>query len=142
MVDFQDWITKQIDDAGITKRELAERAGISASLVYAVTTEGRKASADFCVRVAPVLGIPTLELLRRAGFSTLPPPTLPTPFSPSAGASSPSSPPASGAWWFGCYADSSRASVSGTAAALGQAASIQYRKSYAIGDYRYRCAVG
>ena len=74
MVDFQDWITKQIDAADMTKRELAERAGISASLVYAVTTEGRKVSADFCVRVAPILGIPTLELLRRAGFSTLPPP--------------------------------------------------------------------
>jgi len=79
MVDFQDWITKQIDAAEITKRELAERAGISASLVYAVTTEGRKVSADFCVRVAPVLGIPTLELLRRAGFSTLPPPGVTDP---------------------------------------------------------------
>ena len=70
---FQSWINARIDESGLTKRELAKLAGISASLVYAVTTEGRKPSPSFCVHVAAALGIPTVEVLHRAGFPVVPP---------------------------------------------------------------------
>ena len=70
--DFYSWINAKIDASELTKRGLAEKAGISASLVYAVTTEGRDPSTAFCVAVAPVLGVPTLELLKRAGYAVVP----------------------------------------------------------------------
>jgi len=78
--DFYTWINAKIDESELSKRELAERAGISASLIYAVTTEGRDPSPAFCVSVAKVLNLPTNEVLRRAGFSTIPdPPDAPDP---------------------------------------------------------------
>ena len=70
--DFYAWINDKIDGSGYTKRALAEEAGISASLVYAITTEERKPSLLFCVAVAPILKVPTLELLKRAGFLAYP----------------------------------------------------------------------
>jgi transcriptional regulator with XRE-family HTH domain len=72
--DFYGWINAKIANSGLPKKEVAERAGISASLVYAVTTDGREPSLTFCVKVAKVLTIPTNEMLERAGFPTVPGP--------------------------------------------------------------------
>lgn len=65
------WLDRAIQDADLSKRDIAQRAGVSEGLVYQVTTDGKRATADFCVKIAPALGIPTDTILRRAGFQVI-----------------------------------------------------------------------
>lgn len=65
------WLDTAIQHSGLSKKEVANRAGVSDGLVYQVTTDGKKPSADFCVKMAFVLKLPTVEVLQRAGFPAI-----------------------------------------------------------------------
>ena len=72
--DFYTWLNAILDERELTKRALAQKAGISRGLVYAVLgpAREREPTADFCARVAKALSIPTTEMLKRAGFPVVP----------------------------------------------------------------------
>lgn len=69
--DFITWLDAQILMSEYTKRQLAERAGVSTATLYQVTTYDRPPTADFCIKIAYALGLPTVEVLRRAGFDVI-----------------------------------------------------------------------
>jgi transcriptional regulator with XRE-family HTH domain len=67
-LEFLSWLDGQILMSGLTKRQVAKRARLSTATVYQVTTGDRRVTIEFCVKIASALGLPTITVLRRAGF--------------------------------------------------------------------------
>lgn len=69
---FYAWLTSELNKREMSNNELARRAGVSSGLVSLVLSGQRGISTDFCIKVARALNLPTNDVLRRAGFSTVP----------------------------------------------------------------------
>ena len=68
---FVEWLTFELDRRRWTKRELAQQAGVSESMVYQVLNGQRNPGFEFCVGVARAFELSPEVVLRRAGL--LPP---------------------------------------------------------------------
>ena len=68
MTKLSDYLNTELRRRQWSMRELARRAGVSASQVSDVVGERTKPGADFCIAVAKALGDPPDYLLRLAGI--------------------------------------------------------------------------
>jgi len=60
------WLTDELEQRKWSHSELARQAGLSQAVISRVLSGERKAGADFCVKVAQVLGEPPEKVLRLA----------------------------------------------------------------------------
>lgn len=72
------WLSQELDRRGWSHRELARNTGFSQSLVSKTLSGERNPSADFCIKVAQVLGESPETLLRLAGILPPGPPASPS----------------------------------------------------------------
>lgn len=75
---FRLWLLQELDRRGWSHRELARQTGFSQSLVSKTLSGERMASANFCTKVAEVLGESPEMVLRLAGILPPAPPSVPS----------------------------------------------------------------
>ena len=69
-MDFTTWLQSELNTRDWSNAELARHAGVSRARITQVLG-GDTVSADFCVKIAHALGLPTVQVLRRAGFPVI-----------------------------------------------------------------------
>lgn len=67
---FAEWFTKARENAGLTKYALAQKAGVSPSVISDIERFVKKPGPHTLERIAHVLNIPLLEMKARAGEIT------------------------------------------------------------------------
>lgn len=71
MVNFPEWLDKELSLRDWTRADLSLRAGISQSTLSMIYSQSRKAGTDVCNAIAGALKLPPDEVFRAAGL--LPP---------------------------------------------------------------------
>lgn len=71
--ELRSWLSKELDRRRWSHNELARQAKIPQSTVSSVLSGNRKATADFCIKIAQALGEPPEKVLRQARILPLTP---------------------------------------------------------------------
>jgi len=69
---FIDWVKKQLEERGMSLRELARKGKISHASASRILSGDQAVSRSFCVAIAQALGLPTDDVLAKAGFTDTP----------------------------------------------------------------------
>lgn len=67
--EFSSWLAAEMQRRGLTKRDLAQKVGLTYAAVYRWFSRQRSAPSETtCRRLAKVLGVPEEEILAKAGW--------------------------------------------------------------------------
>ena len=73
MGDFAAWLNAQMEKQGLSFQQVAQRVGLSATVVTGIMDGQVRPSADLCQRIATVFDVPPEEVLGHAGLLPLKP---------------------------------------------------------------------
>ena len=73
MGDFAAWLSTEMEGQGLSFQQVAQRVGLSDTVLTGIMDGRMRPSADICQRIAIVLDIPPEEVLGHAGLLPLKP---------------------------------------------------------------------
>lgn len=68
MIDFGNWLLKEMENRGLSQAELARRAGVNQSTISLVIGGKRGVGEDLCTALAKAFGLPIETIFRAAGL--------------------------------------------------------------------------
>ena len=74
---FGNWVLVELEKRGAKQADLARATGLSTAYIANMVNNQKGVSPDTCRKIASYLGVPELEVLRRAGIITTRPATSP-----------------------------------------------------------------
>ncbi|MCD4738336.1 MAG: helix-turn-helix transcriptional regulator [Anaerolineae bacterium] len=68
LIEFSEWLGKEIKSRGWSAANLSRRSGVASAQISRILNRERGIGPDSCLAIARALGVPPVEVFRRAGL--------------------------------------------------------------------------